>query len=115
MSWTSTLRVCSGRGPSEVISLALLEEVARDHELLDLAGPLVDPEGAHLPVQALDGRPAHHALATVDLHGPVHHALGGLRREELGRRAFRPDPLRAAVLQPGRAPDQETRRLQVHV
>src|SRR6185295_18445120 len=65
MSWTSTLRVCSGRGPSEVISLALLEEVARDHELLDLAGPLVDPEGAHLPVQALDGRPAHHALATV--------------------------------------------------
>src|ERR1043165_7294572 len=118
MSWTSIVRVWSGMGPSEVISLALLQDVARDDQLLDFAGPLVDAQRAHFPVEALDGGAAHHALTAVDLDGPVHDALGGLGREELGRRAPPPpppDPLRPAILEPGRAAEEEAGRLQVHV
>src|SRR5258708_40034294 len=107
MSWTSIERYSSGIGSEEVISLALLQDLARDDELLDLAGALVDPQCAHLPVQPFDGGAPHHALAAVDLDGAIHHALRGLGRAELGRRSLRRDLLRPPVLEPARAPDEQ--------
>src|SRR5688572_4870310 len=46
-------------------SLRVLDQVSRDHQPLDLAGPFVDPQGAHLAVQPFHGGSAHHALAPV--------------------------------------------------
>ena len=105
MSWTSIVRVWSGMGSEEVISLALLQDVARDDQLLDLAGALVDAQRTHLPVQALDRRAAHHALSAMDLHGPVHHALTRLVSEGLlsvkSRRGYFVTPLTESTLEEG--------------
>src|SRR5438105_10846779 len=115
MSWMSMERYWGVMSCASPRSPALLQELAGDDQLLDLAGALVDAEGAHLAVQALDGGAAHDALAAVDLHRPVHDALGGLGGEELGRRSLRADALRAAVLEPGRVAHEQAGGLEVDV
>src|SRR5258706_135364 len=73
-----------GDGPSlgsrvaRYASLALLQDVARDDELLDLAGALVDPQRAHLPVQPFDGGAPHHALAGVPSKRPSPSGCGAI-------------------------------------
>jgi hypothetical protein len=49
------------------LSRPLLQDVFRDDELLDLAGPVEDAEGAHVAIQPFDCRAVHHPHATEDL------------------------------------------------
>src|ERR1700736_5059221 len=56
------------RGASRPASCAaLLQELAGDEELLDLAGALVDPQRAHLAIEALHRGSPHHPLAAMEL------------------------------------------------
>src|SRR5687768_8429760 len=59
------------------------QELARNDELLDLAGALVDAQGPHLAVELLDLDAAHHPEAAVELHRGVDDAEGRLGGEEL--------------------------------
>ncbi len=60
--------------------------MAGDDHLLDLAGPLVNPEEPGVTEEPLDGDPAHVAGAPVDLHGAVRHAPHHFAAEVLGGR-----------------------------
>src|SRR6185312_12031704 len=60
------------------------QQVARDDVALDFVGALADPADAHLAVPALEGQVLGHAVAAVNLHGPVDHAAAGLAGDELG-------------------------------
>src|SRR5215471_1860288 len=62
--------------------------VARDYQLLDLAGPLVDAEQAHVAIKALDGVITDITGAAVDLHRSIRHAPAQFRGKELGARGF---------------------------
>src|SRR5215831_6816895 len=76
-----------------------------DDELLDLAGPLVDAEQADVPVDALDGHPAHVPEAAVDLHRPVRGPADHLGAEQLRHR--RPDPAVLAGVEPLRGREHQ--------
>src|SRR5882672_5661750 len=84
----------------------LAEELARDHDPLDLRGALVDLGDLGVPEVALHGELARVAVATVHLHrlrGERHRGLGG---EELrDRRLLR--IWQTAVLQESRPQRQE--------
>src|SRR5215471_2542933 len=62
--------------------------IARDHELLDLAGPLVDAEEADVPIEALDSVVTDIAGAAMNLHRSIGHAPAHFRGKELGARGF---------------------------
>src|SRR5437879_577379 len=72
----------SGRG------CALLEELPRDHHLLDLGRAFVDLGDARVPPIALDVELAQVAVATVNLNGQMRATGGGLRGVPLGDRRF---------------------------
>src|SRR5450631_325712 len=84
------------------------QELARDHHLLDLVGPLADLGELGVTQVALDVELARVAVAAVDLDGRVAGAHRGAGGVVLGDRRLRggAPPL---VLQPGRPPDQEAR------
>src|SRR5262245_61874510 len=48
-----------------------LDHVARDHELLDLAGAFVDAEQPHVAIEPLDAVVGHVTGAAVDLHRAI--------------------------------------------
>src|SRR6478672_1173658 len=64
------------------------DDLARDHELLDLARPLVDAQRTDLAVEALDRLAHHHPPPAEQLDRVVDYALGRLGREQLGHRGL---------------------------
>src|ERR671933_2282513 len=102
----------SRTGSSRARGLTLLrsEDVARDHEPLDLARALVDLGDLRVAVVALGGELLRVAVAAEDLDrlaGPLARDPAG---EELGLRALdRVWPAR--LLEPRRPPHERTRRL----
>jgi hypothetical protein len=71
--------------------------VPGDHELLDLCRPLIDPEQAHIAVEALDSVFLQIAGSAVYLDCSVGDTADHLGREKLGKR-LRPFKFRIAVL-----------------
>src|SRR2546422_5399571 len=64
-------------------SARLPQNAPGNDDPLHLACPLVDRRHAHIPVEPFHTELLRVAIAAVDLHGFVGHALGHLRREEL--------------------------------
>ena len=60
---------------------------------LHLRRALVDPWGPDLPVEVLEQVSAPQRPRAVNLDGGVDDVLGGLRREQLGHRRYRGDPV----------------------
>src|SRR5271156_6593949 len=73
-------------GPGSALLGRRAQELARDHHLLDLVGPLADLGQLGVAQVALDVELAGVAVAAVDLHGGVAGADGGARRVVLGDR-----------------------------
>src|SRR5262245_48434385 len=71
---------------------------AGDDDLLDLARPLVDPEQADIPVEALDGIVGDIAGAAMDLDRAIGNTADHLAGEELAAGGKRGDGL--ALLAP---------------
>src|SRR5476651_1059377 len=92
------------------VARALLGEVARDEEPLDLARALVDLRDARVAIVALDGIVVQVAVAAMDLDRLGAHPLGKLGGIELGLRRFRKarDALGAHA---GRMQDEKPRRV----
>src|SRR5450631_2842001 len=88
------------------------QELARDHHLLDLVGPLADLGQLGVAQVALDVELAGVAVAAVDLHGGVAGADGRPRRVVLGDRRFLGGAL-SLILHPGGAPDEQARGVQL--
>src|SRR5439155_2374793 len=76
-----------------LLALRLADHVARDHQLLDLAGAFVDPEQPNVAIEALDGVVADVAGAAVDLHRTIGDAAAHFRSEQLRACRFRRDVL----------------------
>src|SRR5438132_10399734 len=74
----------SRSGPSR----ALLEELRRDHHLLNLGRAYVDLGDARVSPVALDVELAQVAVAAVNLNGQMRATGGGLRGVPLGDRCF---------------------------
>src|SRR5439155_2115158 len=91
---STTLRPASAPVTPSALSAAasapasIPEHVARDDQLLDLAGALVDPGDARVPVEVLDLHVLAVAHATVDLHGFVDDTSVGLGADELRHRGL---------------------------
>src|SRR3954465_14121235 len=86
------------------------EDLARDHESLDLARPLVDLGDLRVTVVALDGKLLRVAVAAEDLDRLAGHAPRRLRREQLRLRPLLGvrQPL---LLAPRRPVHEEARRV----
>src|SRR6476469_9304873 len=76
----------------------LLEQLPRDDQLLDLGGPLVDPERPDRAVEPIHRVIGQHALAADELNRIVHGALGHLGGERLRHGGLGGDPLLPLVL-----------------
>src|SRR5262245_30607297 len=57
---------------------AVAEDGSRDNHFLNIGGSFVNPERPDLAIKLLDGMPDAHAVAAVELHGRIDHALCGL-------------------------------------
>src|SRR5205807_4825185 len=71
----------------------LAHHVARDDDLLDLAGALVETEQPDIAIEALDAVVGDIAGAAVDLHRPVGDTAGHLAGEQFTARRFGGDVL----------------------
>src|SRR6266542_6372974 len=102
------LATASPATPRLELLLRRVEEVAGDHELLDLRGALVDLRDLRVPEIPLDLVLLDEAVATVHLDGVGRDPHRRLRGEELGHRRRGPER-RARVLEPRRPPREEAR------
>src|SRR5262249_38759868 len=88
---------------------AVLQDLARDHDLLHLGRTLVDAQRANLAVELLDLDALGDAGTAVQLHGAIDHPLRRLGRVHLRHRRFAGDACRALVLAPGGTIDEKGR------
>src|SRR5687768_1164145 len=88
-SFSSLMRSWWDMSPGS--SSRALQHVARDDQLLDLAGAFVEAEKAHVAVEALDDGLLHVARAAVDLHAAVGDAPDHLGCVQLAARGFQRD------------------------
>src|SRR5579883_984560 len=91
-----------------ILGASLGEQVARDHQPLDLVRALADLAQLGVAERALDGEVAGVAVAAVDLDRGVAGADRGLRGVQLRHRRLA-GGARARVVEEGRAPDQQPR------
>ena len=94
----------SGRS-SRLRRRARQEDLARDHEALDLRGALVDLEQLRVAHQLLDRVLLDVAVAAEDLHG-----VGGDLHRRVGGEALRVASDAASLARPGRAATPPARR-----
>src|SRR5262249_61233787 len=87
----------------------VLQELARDHDLLHLGRAFIDTQCTDLPIELLDLDALGDAGAAVQLHGTVDHALRRLGRIHLRHRRLAGDARRALVLAPGGTIDEQRR------
>src|ERR1700758_4275536 len=79
-------RHCNGDDNTSLLALRRLDQVRADDQSLDLAGSLVQPQQAHVTVDAFDRHLTHVSATAVDLHGEIGYLAGLLGAEDLGRR-----------------------------
>ena len=84
--------------------LELANNLPRDHQVLDLCGPLVDPQRAHRAVEAVDRMLGEHAAPAENLHGVVDDAL-----RRLGGVEPSPSPPRSVIRSAPRSASQAAR------
>src|SRR6266571_7708896 len=78
--------------------LVALQELAGDHDLLDLAGPLADQQERGVAVQALDGVLGRVAVPAVHAQGVGDDLVAGLGAEVLGHPGLQVRPLAGGLL-----------------
>jgi hypothetical protein len=86
---------------------AVLQQIARDDQLLNLARPIEDAKCPRMPEQALDGGAADDAKSAENLHRLIDDFESGLGREQFGDGRFTRDALPGDVMLPGGEIDQE--------
>src|SRR5262245_29267994 len=89
--------------------LFLIQQGPRDDDFLDLRGPLVDAQRAHIAVKTLYRRSRDNAHPAMNLQRLVDDALRGFGGVELGHRGLLFEPLLAHILEPGCLVSQQTR------
>src|SRR5581483_105137 len=95
----ANLRRLSLRTPAPIQrSSTATQQVAGDHDLLDLAGAFVEAEDAPVAVEALDAVVGDVARAAENLHRLVGHAADHLAREVFGAGRFHGDVLARVAL-----------------
>src|SRR4051794_32115456 len=118
-SWCSVSHASHAAGDSNASASSstahgLPQQRPRDHQPLDLRGPLVDLGDLGVAVVALGRELLRVAVAAEDLDRLARLAARNAAGEQLGLRAL--DGVRAAgVLQARRAPDQRARRLDLRL
>src|ERR1700722_20363612 len=85
-----------------------LQELARDHQALDLTGALADGAQLHVPIELFDRVVLDESVATMDLHGFVRGAHRNLGSRQLRHGPFLADAL-PAILHPTRAIGEQAR------
>ena len=85
----------------------------RDHHLLHVGRAFIDAQRADLAIEAFDDMAAAHAVATMQLHGPVDHVLRTVGGEQLGHRRLAGDAGSTHVLGPCGAIDEQSGRVDV--
>src|SRR5207249_6471545 len=104
-------RIASGRSTGSLIATSNpAQDLARDHEALDLAGPLADPHELGGALHALHRQVAHVADPAVDLDRLVGDPVRGLAREQLGHRGLL-DEREPGILEHRSVVDEQPRRL----
>src|SRR5664280_1626971 len=86
-----------------------------DHELLDLGGALEDVVDLRVAVPALDGILARVAVAAEDLDRALGHPHRDLARLELAHRSLGVLKAHTRAAHPRGAPDEQTRRVDLHL
>src|SRR5262245_55884830 len=92
---------------SSLLSLQSCQRLARDDDLLDIGGALVDAQCPDLAIEALDDMAAPHTVATVELHGLVDHLLCAVGGKQLRHGRFAGDAGGAHVFGPRGTVDQK--------
>ena len=87
----------------------VLQQFARDHDLLHLGRAFVDAQRPDLAIKLLDLDALLDAEAAVQLHGAIDDALRRLGRDHFRHRGLAGDARGALVLGPGGAIDQQRR------
>src|SRR5712691_3458356 len=90
------------------MGMLALEQLARDHHALDLAGAFADGAQLHVPVELFDRIILDEPVAAVNLHGLIGGTHRGLRGVQLGHGRFLVNVC-AVVLHPGGAQREQTR------
>src|SRR5215210_6110588 len=99
----------SGGGRRSRTNRSIMEHLPGDHDLLNLRGSFIDPQGPNLAVEALDRRPAYDTASAEQLERPIDDLLRRFGGEQLRHCRFSCDARRTLVAGPCRAINEERR------
>src|SRR4029079_4105558 len=85
--------------------------LSRKYDFSHVGSAFVNSQGADFPVERLDRMAGAHAIATMNLHGGINHALRRLCRIEFRHRCLARHACRPRVLGPRGAIDKKRRRV----